>query len=504
MEITEIDELAVKTVSGVETPASGYPFLLLKSAAAADGVDVVSVPAQEAWIDQVRKSRVVKGGPEAQPCETCDGSGRVKVKGRSKLAECSACGGSGQCGVVKSDSVESDRIVVMTKSQAERHNNSGGATKMKTAAVKVKKSRAVKPRAVKKAASGESVTAAVTAAVTGALSGVRSRRVAKSDSAESDRMQLTVTGTGDALAPVRHHETGRFLPKVTESVKSAPANVQAAARVLRDPAANQVAKRIASSVVKSWAEGEGSGNNGEVMPEATAAVDASDIGAVFSDVDEQYVSKMQRLIASPVATPEQKEQLGAMLTKALLEASHAPASSALSKATLTAADEGPIGRLRELVKSKDLDPTLRQEVGALLTRHDLAKGAIEDQITRVTSALTASDQRAGTTAAVRGAQARSVADQQPVAGLSSEGQVRTIGSGNGVPASLGQARMIGNSKGYLTGAQGRTEPAPIARVIEQTEDELECCKSADEASRLGETLTYLKLRAAREGVAVAA
>lgn len=334
-------------------------------------------------------------------------------------------------------------------------------------------------------------------------------RVAKSDSAESDQMMNSVTGEGDALTPVRHPKTGEFLPasdpRVTEMVKSAPAQVKAAVKVLRNPKSNGHEHLVASSVVNGWAGKEGNAGDAQTPgvegPRLNGAADASDVGVVGGEVSAEYIRKMRRVIDSSVATPAEKEILGERLTKALLAASHAPAPGKLAKATLVPENpNNPIERLRELVKSKDLDPTLRSEVGQLLTRHDLALKATEDQMTvNVNAGVAALAQRDATAAQVRASQASATGSPQSLTGVSSEAQTRMIGSGTGSPMSLGEAQAIGN-RGDLTGGQGRLEGEPLPRVIEQVEDELQCAKSVIERARIGETLTYLRLRGAREGL----
>lgn len=128
---------------------------------------------------------------------------------------------------------------------------------------------------------------------------------------------------------------------------------------------------------------------------------------------------------------------------------------------------------------------------------------MQEQAQRVTSALAATDQAQATIDAIRSYQAQNTQGQQPVAGRSSEAAVRTIGSGAGVPQSLGAASQIGN-RGDLTGHQGKVEAEPIARVIERTEDELAKATSVLDQQRLGEVLTFLKLKAARTGELAAA
>lgn len=320
---------------------------------------------------------------------------------------------------------------------------------------------------------------------------------AKSSSAESDSIQLAVSGEGDG-ALERHPVTGRFTPRAVKKtitihgVSRAPEPMKGAIKVLQNPSSNGDERMVAEQLIEAYASKQG--NSGDMGVQDLKSADASDVGVVGGEINPEYVSKMRKAIASPAVGGAQKEELGQRLTKALLTESHMPAGS-VAKSSLTVADPPPIARLRQLVLDPNLDPALKSEVSALLTRNDLAKAASEEQAQRVNSALAATSQAQATIDAIRGYQAANVQQgQQPVAGSSSEGQVRTIGSGAGTPQSLGAAMSTGN-RGDLSGSQGKIESEPAAQIL-ALEDELAKSSNEIDRQRIGEVLTFMRLREA--------
>src|ERR1039458_10362436 len=110
-EITEIDEMTTSKVSGVDRPANGTPFLLVKAAAAAPAADP-DAPEDDGTVDGKPDPKKPFGGKKAPP---------FKAKGakKSDSAESDEVedtvtddGGDAQAATAKSSSTEADAFQI--------------------------------------------------------------------------------------------------------------------------------------------------------------------------------------------------------------------------------------------------------------------------------------------------------------------------------------------------------------------------------------------------------
>jgi hypothetical protein len=230
---------------------------------------------------------------------------------------------------------------------------------------------------------------------------------------------------------------------------------QAAKEIFKNPKSSPAAKRIALTLMKGEVQDSLKGEDLDPLPPAHDANDLSAVAKAEADFNA-------------ATDPVEKENAGTKLTLERLKALHArtlarrePASKAIDTST----DPAPIARLRELVKSADLDPSVKMQAAETLTKFDLAKSAYSDQLT-------------ATADLVRATQAQIQADPQSATGASSLAQTGTIGSGRGTPQQLAAA--------------GRREPEPAA-VLGAKEDELAKATDSIKRERLGEEVTRLRL-----------
>ena len=251
-------------------------------------------------------------------------------------------------------------------------------------------------------------------------------------------------------------EANKILSLVTDESSDM---AQKAKAVVLDHKASPEAKRIALHVCKSEVQNALKGEDLDAMP---ASNDATDIGAV---------AKLRKE-ADDETDPVLKEELGSKATLAGLKllASRGRKERAVKARELAKSDTPEIAKLRELSKSENVSPELRQQVGNVLTMHDLKKSAVEDE-------------QQATIALIQRTQANTTAQSASLGGVSSRAQVANIGSGRGTPEHLAPA--------------GRIEPEPAA-VLATRENELaEVQKSGkarpDQIARLGEEITKLRL-----------
>ena len=162
-------------------------------------------------------------------------------------------------------------------------------------------------------------------------------------------------------------EADAILALVTD--ESAKELIAAKATVL-DPKQNAHVKAVCWSLLQKNAN-----NNGNVQPALPAAHDADDVNAVLQPGD---IAKL-RMEFDACTDSVTKSALGERITFETLRAIH-HTSPKVAKSVNTTDDPEHITRLRTLIKSADLDPAVRDQAGLVLTKHDLAKAAYDDQL----------------------------------------------------------------------------------------------------------------------------
>jgi hypothetical protein len=276
-------------------------------------------------------------------------------------------------------------------------------------------------------------------------------------------------GLGNRTSPsntAASDEANKILSLVTSESSDM---AQKAKAIVLDHKASPEAKRIALHVCKSEVQNALKGEELDPMP---ASNDATDIGAV---------AKLRKE-ADDETDPVLKEELGSKATLAGLKllASRGRKERAVKARELAKSDTPEIAKLRELSKSENMSPELRQQVGNVLTMHDLKKSAVEDEQNATIALIQRTQANVTHAPATLG---RSGLSPLPIMHDGPRDQVANIGSGNGMPERLAPA--------------GRIEPEPAA-VLATRENELaEVQKSGkarpDQIARLGEEITKLRL-----------
>jgi hypothetical protein len=272
------------------------------------------------------------------------------------------------------------------------------------------------------------------------------KSVAKSDSAEADLVQETVSGERSADAEQPRHKSGQFLPHTSGETASL----------------------------------------GEL-----AGPGAATFGPHASRSDLETALKA-------ATDPRERERLGELVTLAKLKASH---SGAAVKTDLHGGEamESQDALIKQLEDNFDKieDPALKAEVGQRITFERLRKAAqVRLAAGAVAKQIEYDRQVEATNQAIRDAQGRSTSASLGQT-ADPRGQTALIGSGKGTPQSLGAVDPQG-ARGDFTGDYiGRMEREPAA-VQGQIEDEL--AKSTDPTARneLAQRLTYVRLRRLHE------
>jgi hypothetical protein len=259
---------------------------------------------------------------------------------------------------------------------------------------------------------------------------------AKSDSAESDAIEAIVTGEGD-VPFVQHPATGRFMTRTLDSHSAA--NVAEATKALDE--------LMARDGLVTQPE----------LDTARERVARAALAAVHTRPGRATKS---------AATPLQKS-IAENIARLRVHYDSLPDGA-----------EYGSGVEREQFMAK-------QTAGMNLTRVQLAAKSIYD------------DQLAATHALVTDTVAAMTRASASLGGVSSEEQVRAIGSGSGTPRSLGAVSPVGN-RGNNLGEQGKGEPEPVAQ-LRALEDEWQVAGAPVEKERLNERLLHLRLKMSRAG-----
>ena len=141
--------------------------------------------------------------------------------------------------------------------------------------------------------------------------------------------------------------------------------------ILKSPTASSAEKKIATYTAEQIL---GSHNNGLID---TTEITVPQQGSTGS------IKKARKVLADLNSSPQEKEDAGHVITYANLVKSHTPPESA-SKGIqhLLTKDPEHIQRLRELIKTPGLDPALKMNAGEVITQHNLEKSRLAEDSSR--------------------------------------------------------------------------------------------------------------------------
>jgi len=201
------------------------------------------------------------------------------------------------------------------------------------------------------------------------------------------------------------------------------------------------------------------------------------------------------------AAPIERERLGERLTLARLRQLYSGAATNTTKGNTMRATKSIeaanlpalIFKLEKSLENPDLSPATRAEALAIVNQHRMSQFFTVKQAGETEIVGRAQDERQAANDAIRSAQLSASTPARFGTGSSPETQVQAIGSGTGMPQSLGVVSTAGNRGDFLGAHIGRTEPDPVIQAA-QLEDELQKATDPFRRERLGDELTQVRLK----------